>query len=71
MSVVGHVESLWRYPVKSMGGEKLQDAFVAFSGVYGDRLYAFHHAGAAAGFPFLTAREHAGDVAVQTGVSTP
>ena len=27
MSVVGKVESLWRYPVKSMRGEELEDAF--------------------------------------------
>jgi uncharacterized protein YcbX len=57
MSVVGHVESLWRYPVKSMRGEKLQDAFIGFSGVYGDRLYAFHASKARPGFPYLTARE--------------
>jgi uncharacterized protein len=57
MSVVGHVESLWRYPVKSMRGEKLQDAFIDFSGVYGDRLYAFKTPAAPAGFPFLTGRE--------------
>lgn len=57
MSIVGHVESLWRYPVKSMAGEKLQDAFIAFSGLYGDRLYAFHHPAAPAGFPFLTGRD--------------
>jgi uncharacterized protein len=57
MSVVGHVESLWRYPVKSMRGEKLQDAFIGFSGVYGDRLYAFHASTARPGFPYLTGRE--------------
>ena len=38
MSVVGKVDSLWRYPVKSMRGEELEEAFVGFSGVYGDRL---------------------------------
>ena len=37
MSVVGHVESVWRYPVKSMRGEKVASAFVGFAGVYGDR----------------------------------
>jgi MOSC domain-containing protein len=57
MSVIGHVESVWRYPVKSMRGEKLERAFVGFSGVYGDRLYAFQSSAAAAGFPFLTARQ--------------
>ena len=57
MTVVGHVESLWRYPVKSMRGEKLDDAFVGFSGVYGDRLYAVRNPAASAGFPYLTGRE--------------
>jgi uncharacterized protein len=59
MSVVGHVESVWRYPVKSMRGEKLESAFVGFAGVYGDRLYAFQSSAAAVGFPFLTGREQA------------
>ncbi len=57
MTIVGRVESLWRYPVKSMRGEELPAAFVGFSGVYGDRLYAFHSAAAREGFPFLTGRE--------------
>jgi len=59
MSVVGQIESIWRYPVKSMRGEKLESAFVGFAGVYGDRLYAFQSSAAVAGFPFLTAREQA------------
>ena len=29
MEVLGHVESLWRYPVKSMRGEELEEAFLA------------------------------------------
>jgi hypothetical protein len=37
MSIIGTVESLWRYPVKSMRGEELDEAFAAFSGIYGDR----------------------------------
>jgi uncharacterized protein YcbX len=57
MTVVGKVESLWRYPVKSMRGEEVQQAFLGFSGVYGDRLYAFHDTAAPEGFPFLTGRE--------------
>ena len=57
MSVVGRVESLWRYPVKSMRGEELREAFIAFSGVFGDRLYAFMNSGAPRGFPYLTGRE--------------
>ena len=51
MQVIGRVESLWRYPVKSMSGEELQEAFIGFSGVYGDRLYAFHDKRAQKGFP--------------------
>jgi uncharacterized protein YcbX len=57
MRVVGKIESLWRYPVKSMRGEELQEAFVGFPGVYGDRLYAFQSSAAPKGFPWLTARE--------------
>jgi uncharacterized protein YcbX len=57
MKVVGKVESLWRYPVKSMRGEELQEAFVGFPGVYGDRLYAFRSSAAPKGFPYLTGRE--------------
>jgi uncharacterized protein YcbX len=57
MKVVGHVESLWRYPVKSMRGEELQEAFLGFAGVYGDRLYAFRSSAAQPGFPYLTGRE--------------
>jgi uncharacterized protein len=54
---IGTVESLWRYPVKSMRGEELREAFVGFSGVYGDRLYAFRSSAAPKGFPYLTGRE--------------
>jgi hypothetical protein len=56
MNLVGQVESVWRYPVKSMRGEELPEIFVGFSGVYGDRLYAFKSSAAPAGFPFLTGR---------------
>ncbi len=57
MSRIGNVESLWRYPVKSMRGEELQAAFLGYAGVYGDRLYAFHSSAAKKGFPYLTGRE--------------
>jgi uncharacterized protein YcbX len=57
MQTLGTVESLWRYPVKSMRGEQLESAFAGFPGIYGDRIYAFHDAGAPAGFPYLTGRE--------------
>jgi MOSC domain-containing protein len=57
MELIGTVDSLWRYPVKSMRGEELQEAFVGFPGVYGDRLYAFRSSVAPKGFPYLTGRE--------------
>ena len=57
MSVIGKVDSVWRYPVKSMRGEELEEAFAGFSGVYGDRLFAFKSSASPKGFPYLTARE--------------
>src|SRR6266542_3709427 len=57
MAIIGKVESLWRYPVKSLRGEQLSEAFVGFAGVYGDRLYAFRSSAAPKGFPYLTGRE--------------
>ncbi|MGE9009221.1 MOSC domain-containing protein [Leptospira interrogans] len=56
MNVVGRIESVWRYPVKSMRGEMLPEAYVSFSGVLGDRLYAVHNSAAPTAFPYLTAR---------------
>jgi hypothetical protein len=38
--VVGSIGSLWRYPVKSMIGEKLNAAEVTQGGLLGDRAYA-------------------------------
>ena len=57
MNTIGTVASLWRYPVKSMRGEELPEAFVGFAGIYGDRLFAFTSSAAPKGFPYLTARE--------------
>jgi uncharacterized protein len=57
MNAVGTVESLWRYPIKSMAGESLAQAFVGYAGVYGDRVYAFLNSAGPSGFPYLTARE--------------
>ena len=55
MATVGTVESLWRYPVKSMGGEEMPEAFMGFPGFYGDRCYAFKNSAARKGFPYLNA----------------
>jgi len=55
---VGRVVGLWRYPVKSMGGEPLQQADVSWHGFAGDRRWAFVRAGQErSGFPWLTIRE--------------
>jgi uncharacterized protein YcbX len=57
MSTIGTVHGLWRYPVKSMRGEELAEAFVGFAGLYGDRIFAFRSSVSPKGFPYLTARE--------------
>ena len=57
MSVIGRIESLWRYPVKSMRGEELDEAFAGYSGIYGDRVFAFRSSANHKGFPYFTARE--------------
>jgi uncharacterized protein YcbX len=57
MSTIGTVESLWRYPVKSMRGEELEELFAGYAGVYGDRLFAFESSISPRGFPFFTGRE--------------
>jgi uncharacterized protein len=55
---VGRVVGLWRYPVKSMAGEKLSDAEVSWHGFAGDRRWAFIRDGMTqSGFPWLTLRE--------------
>lgn len=55
MKTIGTVESLWRYPVKSMSGEAMTEAFMGFSGFYGDRCFAFKNSTARKGFPYLNA----------------
>ena len=51
------MESLWRYPVKSMRGEELGELFASYGGVYGDRLFAFESSASPRGFPFFTGRD--------------
>ncbi|MEM0440071.1 MAG: MOSC N-terminal beta barrel domain-containing protein [Candidatus Caldarchaeum sp.] len=36
----GVVEGVFRYPVKSLGGESVDSCFVGFEGLVGDRVYA-------------------------------
>jgi hypothetical protein len=57
VSIVGTVESLWRYPVKSMRGEELDELFAGYAGVYGDRLFAFESSASPRGFPYFTGRD--------------
>src|SRR5471032_1476629 len=57
MPIVGKVESLWRYPVKSMRGEEMDELFAVYAGVYGDRLFAFESSASPRGFPFFTGRD--------------
>ena len=57
MSTIGTVESLWRYPVKSMRGEELDELFAGYAGAYGDRLFAFASSASPRGFPFFTGRD--------------
>src|SRR5437867_3125061 len=52
---IGHVEAIFRYPVKSMGGERLEVAELGWHGLDGDRRLAFRRADDRGGFPWLTA----------------
>jgi len=52
---IGHVEGLFRYPVKSMRGEPLDDANLGWHGLDGDRRMAFRRMNDRSGFPWLTA----------------
>jgi uncharacterized protein YcbX len=52
---IGHVEAIFRYPVKSMGGERLEVATLGWHGLEGDRRMAFRRVDDRGGFPWLTA----------------
>ncbi len=56
--MVGTVQELRRYPVKSMAAESLQSSTVGWHGFAGDRRWAFIRSGMErSGFPWLTIRE--------------
>lgn len=40
MNHLGTVKELWRFPLKSMRGEKVSSAYVSVEGMLGDRAYA-------------------------------
>lgn len=56
--MVGTVQELRRYPVKSMAAESLETSAVSWHGFAGDRRWAFIRPGMErSGFPWLTIRE--------------
>lgn len=52
---IGQVEALFRYPVKSMAGERLEAANLGWYGLEGDRRLAFRRVENRSGMPWLTA----------------
>jgi len=81
---VGDVAALFRYPVKSMGGEPLEAADLGWYGLDGDRRLGLRRIDDRSGFPWLTAsrlpelilfapirRESAADGNLPTHVRTP
>lgn len=57
MQAVATVAGLYRFPVKSMGGESLERVQLQWHGLDVDRGYVFVKAGSLARFPWLTARD--------------
>ena len=54
---IGVVTGLYRYPVKSMGGQSIHESRLYWHGLDGDRRYAFVQSQNRSGFPWLTARD--------------
>ena len=52
---IGQVEAIFRYPVKSMAGERLEVAQLGWYGLEGDRRLAFRRMEDRSGMPWLTA----------------
>ena len=52
---IGHLEAIYRYPVKSMRGERLETATLGWHGLDGDRRLAFRRLDDRGGLPWLTA----------------
>src|SRR5215831_2256615 len=52
---IGQIEALFRYPVKSMAGERLDIANLGWHGLEGDRRLALRRIGDCSGMPWLTA----------------
>jgi uncharacterized protein YcbX len=54
---LGTIAALYRYPVKAMAGEPLDEAEVGWFGIPGDRRYAFVQSDHTGDFPWLTIRQ--------------
>ena len=54
---IGRIAAIWRFPVKSMRGEALAAAELRWSGLDGDRQYAFYRAEDGSRFPWLSGRD--------------
>jgi hypothetical protein len=52
---IGLVEAIFRYPVKSMAGKRLESANLGWHGLDGDRRLAFRRVDNRSGMPWLTA----------------
>jgi len=52
---IGHIEAIFRYPVKSMRGDYLDAANLGWHGIEGDRRLAFRRIDNRSGMPWLTA----------------
>jgi MOSC domain-containing protein len=52
---IGYVEAIFRYPVKSMAGERLEHAHMGWYGIDGDRRLALRRVDDRSGMPWLTA----------------
>jgi len=55
MTKIGHIDAIFRYPVKSMAGERLEAANLGWHGIDGDRRMAVRRMQDRSGFPWLTA----------------
>jgi uncharacterized protein YcbX len=78
---IGHVEAIFRFPVKSMAGERVEFANMGWNGIEGDRRLALRRTQEKSGFPWLTASAlpdlllftplRHGDAELPTHVRTP
>ena len=80
-NAIGYIEAIFRYPVKSMRGERLDTAMLGWHGLEGDRRFAFRRLDERGEFPWLSASsvpelvlytpQRSGDDGLPTHVLTP